>query len=171
MKTTTLIIILTFAIFIAAAPGFSQTGNANVGVGTRTETHARTAPQTAAIGSNAGLGTRIESNPELAARVRSMLPSDASINSASAGFKNEGQFLAALHASHNLDIPFDQLKSEMTGSHAMSLGSAIKASKPDMSGNQAKEAAKKAEADAKASASAKAATSAATSTTRPSEQK
>jgi hypothetical protein len=44
----------------------------------------------------------------------------------------------------------------MTGSNSESLGAAIKAAKPDLSENQAKEEAKKAETEAKASASAKA---------------
>jgi len=44
----------------------------------------------------------------------------------------------------------------MTGSSAVSLGSAIKASKSEMSDRQAKEEAKKAESQTKATASAKA---------------
>src|SRR5439155_26462097 len=37
------------------------------------------------------------------------------LQAASAGFKNQGQFIAALHVSHNLNIPFDQLKAKLTG--------------------------------------------------------
>jgi len=141
-----------------------QAGGAKVGVGADADVNVQRPGQAkdgaAQGGLNTNLASRIESNPQLAARVQSMLPSGSSIASASSGFKNEGQFLAALHASQNLNIPFDQLKGKMTGSNAVSLGSAIKASKPGMSENQAKEEAKKAETEAKASASVKAATSA-----------
>jgi hypothetical protein len=38
-----------------------------------------------------------------------------SLNQASKGFKNQGQFIAALHVSQNLGIPFADLKTAMTG--------------------------------------------------------
>ena len=154
----------------AAAGAGAQAGAGNVGVKTNTGAHARTetgeghAEGHADAHAGAGIVTRIENNPQLAANVQSMLPSGESMSAASAGFRNEGQFLAALHASHNLDIPFDQLKAKMTGSDDMSLGAAIKASKPQMSKSEAKEAAKMAELQAKASEHAKATTSAKTST-------
>jgi len=37
------------------------------------------------------------------------------LNEASKGFKNQGQFIAALHVSQNLGIPFADLKTAMTG--------------------------------------------------------
>ena len=40
------------------------------------------------------------------------------LESASAGFKNQGQFLAALHVSQNLNIPFADLKTAMLGTPA-----------------------------------------------------
>jgi len=93
--------------------------------------------------------TRIEANPKMSARVQALLPPGETLSKAAAGFKNQGQFLAALHVSHNLNIPFDQLKASMTGSSAMSLGAAIKANRPAMTEAQAKEEAKKAEREAK----------------------
>jgi hypothetical protein len=84
-----------------------------------------------------------------------MLPSGASLSEASAGFRNEGQFIAALHTAENLEIPFEDLKANMTGSTAMSLGAAIKEAKPEMSETEANEAAKQAEAEATATASAR----------------
>ncbi len=44
-----------------------------------------------------------------------MLPKGITLNEASKGFKNQGQFIAALHVSQNLGIPFADLKAEMTG--------------------------------------------------------
>jgi hypothetical protein len=35
------------------------------------------------------------------------------LQTAASGFKNQGQFIAALHVSHNRNIPFDQLKTDM----------------------------------------------------------
>ena len=48
-----------------------------------------------------------------------MLPIDPmtgrtmTLNKASLGFKNQGQFIAAVHVSQNLGIPFTELKSHM----------------------------------------------------------
>ncbi len=135
-----------------------------VGAGSRTEVHAKTSAdvkagraepksegQPASRG-QLGIGTRIESNPQLAARVQGMLPSGTSMNDAAAGFRNEGQFLAALHASKNLNIPFEDLKAQMTANHAGSLGAAIRQCRPGMSDSQAKEEGRKAESEARLTA-------------------
>lgn len=100
-------------------------------------------------GAGANIVTRIDRNPELVSKIDAMLPSGTTLSSAAAGFKNEGQFMAALEASHNLGISFSDLKAKMTGSSDMSLGAAIHASKPSMTEREANEAAKKAERDAK----------------------
>lgn len=57
-----------------------------------------------------------------------------------------GQFVAALHVSRNLNIPFDQLKAEMTGKSPMSLGKAIHEFNPNV---DAKAETKKAEQQAR----------------------
>jgi TPP-dependent 2-oxoacid decarboxylase len=61
-----------------------------------------------------------------------LLPSGTTLPAAAGGFENEGQFIAALHIAHNLNIPFDQLKSQMTGKNEMSLGKAIQKLRPDV---------------------------------------
>jgi hypothetical protein len=145
-------------------------GGVGVGARTNTDVQAKTSTQApearpgatthsesrSEAHSGGGIATRIESNPGLTARVQALLPSGMSMTTAAAGFRNEGQFLAALHASHNLGIPFADLRAKMTGSHAMSLGAAIKASKPNMDNDEAREEAKKAEREVKAGASTKA---------------
>lgn len=145
----------------AGAGTHVETGGVGVGTNTNAGVHARTTTEAgrSEAHSGGGIAAGIESNPELAARVHGMLSSGMSMSEAANGFKNQGQFLGALHASQNLNIPFDDLKAKMTGSSAASLGSAIKASKPEMSDKQAKEEAKKAETQAKATASAKASSS------------
>lgn len=54
-------------------------------------------------------------NPKLEARLLAMLPPGSTIQEASLGFKNWGQFVAATHVSNNLKIPFAELKARMTG--------------------------------------------------------
>ncbi|RPI55309.1 MAG: hypothetical protein EHM55_08260 [Acidobacteria bacterium] len=54
-------------------------------------------------------------NPKLEARLQGMLPPDMTVQDAMAGFKNWGQFVAAVHVSNNLNIPFADLKAKMTG--------------------------------------------------------
>jgi hypothetical protein len=48
-------------------------------------------------------------------RLLAQLPPGSTIEDASRGFKNRGQFIAAVNASTNHNIPFDQLKTAMTG--------------------------------------------------------
>jgi hypothetical protein len=73
---------------------------------------------------------KITANPALVARLTPLLPSGTTLANAAAGFKNQGQFIAALHVSHNLNIPFAQLKAEMTGADHASLGRAIQDLRP-----------------------------------------
>ena len=68
---------------------------------------------------------------------------------AASGFKNQGQFIAALHVAHNLGIPFADLKSRMTGATPVSLGKAIQELRPEMKPEQARAGAKQAETEAK----------------------
>ena len=94
------------------------------------------------------LNERFESDTKFRARMQSLLPQGMDLKTAESGFKNHGQFIAALHVSKNLGIPFDQLKAKMTGvsvnaagqtttSTPMSLGKAIHELRPDLSETQA----------------------------------
>jgi hypothetical protein len=104
------------------------------------------ASATTTSGSPSTFVSRIERNPQLTSRLTALLPSGMSLDQAAQGFKNQGQFIAALHVSHNLAIPFDTLKTEMTGSNHRSLGDAIAALKP---GADADKEVKTAETEAK----------------------
>ena len=64
-------------------------------------------------------------DPRLEARLLKMLPEGTNLNRAAAGFRNWGQFVATVHVSNNLDIPFRELKTRMVGNQPMSLGQAI----------------------------------------------
>ncbi|HXE05094.1 MAG TPA: hypothetical protein VN579_03835, partial [Bryobacteraceae bacterium] len=91
------------------------------------------------LGESAGGAGSITNNAALSSRVQTLLPSGESISSAAAGFENQGQFIAAAHAAHNLNIPFDQLKAQMTGKDQTSLGKAIQKLRPDLDGKDVKE--------------------------------
>jgi len=127
--------------------------------------HAGTAPQ-----KDARLEARIERNPGLKSKIESLLPPNTDLKTALSGFKNDGQFIAALHVSKNLGIPFDQLKATMlgttpqltattagstttgattTGSKPMSLGQAIHTLQPSLSEKDAQKEADTAENQAK----------------------
>jgi hypothetical protein len=64
--------------------------------------------------------------PQLRARLEAMLPSGVTLNEAAEGFRNQGQFIAALQQSQNHDISFGDLKAQMTGDHPLSLGEAMR---------------------------------------------
>ncbi|HKF24098.1 MAG TPA: hypothetical protein VKE93_21175 [Candidatus Angelobacter sp.] len=73
---------------------------------------------------------QLSDNTKLSSKLGSLLPAGTNLQTASQGFKNLGQFVAAVHVSHNLGIPFDQLKAKMIGPPKESLGQAIHALKP-----------------------------------------
>jgi hypothetical protein len=61
------------------------------------------------------IALKIASHPQLAAKVNALLPSNMTLATASKGFRNQGQFIAALHVSRNLNLPFTTLKATMLG--------------------------------------------------------
>lgn len=97
--------------------------------------------------SHGSLAAKLSSNTKLAASLQALLPPGTNLQTAAQGFKNLGQFVAAVHVSKNLGIPFDQLKAKMTGPNSESLGKAIHDLQPTAN---AKAAAKQAERQAKA---------------------
>ena len=96
-----------------------------------------------------GNGTVVDhlnAQPQLRERIQGLLPTGANLDQAASGFNSLGQFVAAVNVSHNLDIPFDALKTRVTGSSAVSLGDAIHQLRPDAN---AKAEAERAETDAR----------------------
>jgi hypothetical protein len=96
--------------------------------------------------SHGSLAAKLAKNTQLSAKLQSLLPPGTNLATAAAGFKNLGQFVAAVHVAKNLGIPFDQLKAKLTGPGSESLGKAIQDLKP---GVDAKAALKQAEKEAK----------------------
>ena len=92
-------------------------------------------------------GDRMQKNATFRTKIESLLPEGASYETAASGFKNQGRFIAALHVSKNLNIPFDQLKATMlgldpatmqplAGAMPKSLGQAIHELRPDITESQ-----------------------------------
>lgn len=95
------------------------------------------------------VATTLEGNTQLSAKLKPLLPARMTMVDAAAGFKKQNQFVAALHASRNMGIPFKDIKAKMTGEKRMSLQDAIRELRPDMAKNDAKAEVKKAEGQAK----------------------
>lgn len=89
-------------------------------------------------------------NTRLSSNLQKLLPQGMTAQDACSGFKNLGQCVAAIHVSHNLDIPFADLKAKMTGSGSVSLGKAIETLKPGTNGKtESKKAQQQANQDLK----------------------
>lgn len=74
-------------------------------------------------------GELLQQNTKLSGNLGKLLPAGTDLQAAASGFKNLGEFVAAVHVSNNLGIPFADLKARiMTGD---SLGDAIRALRPD----------------------------------------
>jgi hypothetical protein len=113
------------------------------------------------------LNDRFQNDSAFQTRMKDLLPAGMDLKTAEDGFKNRGQFIAALHVSKNLGISFDLLKAKMTGTSVdaatgqtttttpMSLGKAIHELQPtipqDQANIQAKDAEKQAEVTVKIS--------------------
>jgi len=87
-------------------------------------------------------------NTRLSHKLRTLLPAGENVTDAASGFKNLGKFVAALHVSHNLNIPFTQLKGKVTSGD--SLGKAVRTLNPSLSKKEVKSQVKKAKHQAKA---------------------
>jgi hypothetical protein len=74
-------------------------------------------------------GEVLQQNPRLSATLTKLLPAGTDLQVASAGFRNLGEFAAAVHASHNLAISFADLKAKIVA--GANLGQAIRTLKPE----------------------------------------
>jgi hypothetical protein len=71
---------------------------------------------------------KLQRNTNLASKLQSRLPAGTDLNTAAAGFKNLGQFVAAVNVSKNLGLDFPTLKTAMV-TDGKSLGQAIQIQK------------------------------------------
>lgn len=129
MRTASLAISVAAVIGLSFAPAYAQGRGGNHAHATPTHTTVASTPTASPTASTHTMP------PHLATKLTPLLPKGMTIQQASAGFKNQGQFVAALHVSKNLDIPFADLKSTMLGTSKtstspMSLGQAIHKLRP-----------------------------------------
>jgi len=114
----------------AQAPKPVTTGSKTHGAGAKTST-ATTATTTTTPGTTTTLTPvqqKLLRNTNLATKLKTRL-GGADVQLAAAGFRNLGQFVAAVNVSNNLGIPFAQLKTRMVDK-SMSLGQAIQDARP-----------------------------------------
>jgi len=151
MKTLNTLLRVTLAIGVGVAPILAQHGH-GAGAG-----HMETPDHASKMGAEhtpAGAGmhdsaSHLTHNPALASKLQALLPAGTNIQTAANGFKNLGQFVAAVHVAHNLNLPFDQLKAKMTGPNAESLGHAVHDLEPNLSSQTVKSDVKTGERQAK----------------------
>jgi hypothetical protein len=137
-----------------AMPAFAQHGNRHGAGGgmpssSSNSSHGNSADAKADKGSfsnGSSVPEKLTDNTKLAAKLQGLLPASTNLQTAAQGFKNLGQFAAAVHVAKNLGIPFDQLKTKMMGPPKESLGKAIHDLKPAAN---SREEARKAEKQAK----------------------
>jgi hypothetical protein len=101
----------------------SPTTHGNSGKGTATGGTATTTTTTSTTPTRAQ--QLLAQNTKLRDKLLTRLPAGTNIDLAAAGFKNLGQFVAAVNVSNNLGLSFDDLKARMTGPNPVSLGQAI----------------------------------------------
>ena len=164
IRSLSLLPLVTVALYLSATTPLAAQGRGRGGGGMSQVDHPASGPSgassqagstssakgrdQAAHGSGeSAVSDKLAENTRLTSKVASLLPAGTNIQDAAKGFKNLGQFVAAVHVSHNLDIPFDQLKSEIQTKG--SLGKAIHALKPDLTNKAVKEAVDTAEKEAK----------------------
>ena len=112
-------------------PHESGGGNPHSASGTTTTT-TKSSTTAAATSTTTGTGSttlttvqqKLQKNTNLADKLRSRLPANTNLMDAAVGFKNLGQFVAAVNVSNNLGLDFTELKSRMVD-NGMSLGQAI----------------------------------------------
>jgi hypothetical protein len=90
-------------------------------------------PTTGATPETVTVGPNVPKNPKLQAKLQAKL-GDMPLSEAADGFKNQGQFMAAVHAADRLDVDFVEFKAKMVGgegTEGMSLGETIQFFKPE----------------------------------------
>lgn len=103
---------------------------APVATGQHAAGSARTvAPKRAAKPAPSPVQKELQRNLVLADGLRNRLPAGTDLNAAAAGFRRLELFVAAVHASNNVEIPFFELKRRIVND-GMTLGQAIQDVRP-----------------------------------------
>jgi hypothetical protein len=113
----------------AAKTATTAHGSSHTSVKTTGSKAPNTKPTTTTATALTPTQQKLQRNTNLASKLQSRLPAGTDLMAASAGFRNLGQFVAAVNVSNNLGIPFSELKTRMVTS-GMSLGQAIQDARP-----------------------------------------
>src|SRR5215471_9168131 len=176
-----IILMSTAALCLAVAPAFAQhphggpagtpggaAGSHGPAMGGNGADHdspdmskgASSSSPTTLLTNNTKLDSRLTSNLQS----KGLLPAGTDLKDACSGFKNLGQCVAAIHVSHNLNIPFACTKADMTGtapatgstcpagtgSSKLSLGKSIQSLSPNADARtESKNAEKQSDSDIK----------------------
>lgn len=101
------------------------TGGSTTGTTTTTTNTTTTGGTTTTVAPPNALSMKLSKNPQQLARLTPMLPEGMTLEAATAGFRNQGQFIAALNASKSNNVKFADLQTAMTVD-GLSLGQAVK---------------------------------------------
>ena len=167
------ITLATAAAWLLAIPAAAQShgqGHGGAAAGSMGGMHDTEGGSNGNGGSNANAGSKtsgprnpgelLTQNTKLSSKLSSLLPAGTDLQQAASGYRNLGQFVAAVHVSHNLGIPFDSLKCRELAqaqyclkgmtvpSKTSNLGQSIQTLKPAMTSTESKSAAKQAEKEA-----------------------
>jgi len=131
LSAAAMLAFMTSPVFAQHGHGGGMSSSSMHGSDHSSSTHGSSGDHSGQGSTQSSVSTRLSSNTKLASKLQSLLPPGTDLQTAASGFKNLGQFVAAVHVSHNLGIPFDQLKAKMQGPPTESLGKAIHELKPD----------------------------------------
>lgn len=106
-----------------AAKDAKSAGNTTTATET-TSTGDTTTPGTGETVTLTPVQEKLERNTKLAAKLKERLPAGIDLMEAALGFKNLGQFVAAVNVSNNLKLDFTELKTRMVD-QKLSLGQSI----------------------------------------------
>jgi hypothetical protein len=115
-----------------------------------TTEHGKSGDHATATTGRPAVGDQLARNTNLMTRLQTLFPAGTDLKKEASNFRNLGQFVAAAHVSHNLDIPWADMKAKVTGDHPVSLGQAIQDLKPQANAKaEADKAEKEADTDIK----------------------
>jgi hypothetical protein len=120
-----MIVMIAAAFSLAVAPLFAQHPHGGAGGSHGPAMSNGAVDHNTANGSTKGTSSSptvvLSKNSKLDSKLTSklqskgLLPAGTDLKDACAGFKNLGQCVAAIHVSHNLDVPFACMRANMTG--------------------------------------------------------
>ncbi|MDD2926545.1 hypothetical protein [Rhodoferax sp.] len=110
--------------------GSGNQGNANAGAPPEAGTKGKSSQTGKSTKAGKTVAQQLTDRKQLSTQLGQLLPAGTDLQAAAAGFKNLGQFVAAVHVSNNLGIPFTDLKTRMMA--GASLGTSIRALRPEV---------------------------------------